>query len=319
MNVNGQAPSGHPQQMPSNAQLPAGNMGPRSLSIGSLSTNMGYRNSNMAPPAGNMGPPIGSTGSHPVNMGPPGGMRLPTGNTGLPTGNMHPSTTDQIPPMPSRPTGTTPNQNFNRTNPPPTQIPPPHSSGDFYLHNPTAITPAKAPIHQPIRNTTFQMLTHNHMSEMSVINHYQQEIEYLRVLQMDRFNALSREGVLGWIHQCVRNVNIGVSVQSVESVLRFHGLISQQAGFSGGVGGGGQRPVFQQGGSQQSGVQQGGLGVQQPGHRGVSGSEQPLPAPSAVEGPVAAAPQQPPPEQEDAKPVVEPTGDKGLLPSPVEH
>lgn len=230
MNNHGQGFTGQFQQNLNNVQRPAGNM---------------------SPPPGRMGPPVGDMGSRPRNMGPP------------PAGNM-------------------PTQTYGRTNPPTSQpmplglpagqnMPRQTTSGAFYNSNPNFITPAYgSPNQQHLRDVTHHMLVNNQLPELAVIIHYQQEIEYIRHLHVDRLMMAHRDQMSAHLVHLVQEQvalsRVGVSVEAIELVLMRHGLIGPTqrdfAGFSGGQGAGGQRPAFQQGGPQQGDPQQG--SVQQP-------------------------------------------------------
>lgn len=235
MNIRGQRFAGHPQQNLNNTQRPAGNMGPPP--------------SRMAPPVGDMGPP-------PRNTGP-----LPAGNMSTQNyGRINPTTGQPMP------VGLPAGQNMPRQT----------TSGAFYNSHPNFIAPAHGALdYQRIRHVTTQMLTELGLSESSVINHYQQEIEYIRQLQMDRAIMTSQDNMSAYVgravQQQVNQVRGSVSLEAIELVLTYHGLIRPTqrafAGFSGDQGGGGQRPASQQAGPQQGPSQQGGPqqgGVQQP-------------------------------------------------------
>jgi hypothetical protein len=198
---------------------------------------------NMGPPSGRMAPPVGDMGSRPGNM--------PTQNYGRvnpPTGQ----------PMPQ---GLSAGQNMPRQT----------TSGAFYNSNPGFITPAYGSLNQQhLRDVTHHMLVNNQLPELGVIIHYQQEIEYIRHLHVDRLIMAHRDQMSAHLAHLVQEQvalsRVGVSVEAIELVLMNHRLIAPR-GFSGEQGGGGQRPAFQQAGpqhgpSQQGGPQQG--GVQQP-------------------------------------------------------
>jgi hypothetical protein len=302
MGNNGQASLGHPPQIANNVQRPTGAMGPRSVSMGAPVGNMGAPTSNIGPHPGSMGPRPSSMGPRPGNMGPP------TGNMG--------------PPMNTRP-GNMPGQSYGRVNPstgqpmptrPPGQnMPPRTASGDYYASHPNAIPPVQGPPNYPgIRDLTNHML-HGNLSTTKMINHYQQEIEFLREFQYIRDMYTIREQVFGSARQQVRQQCMEEGVlQVIDTVLIRHGLIhpvqqGQRHQMSGGpqsvqqqsVQVHGSRPVQQnvqqpdmqhpgmqrpvQG--QQMGGQPGGQQPQPNGQRVFSGGQQPAPQQHGVHQP----------------------------------
>jgi hypothetical protein len=287
----------HPRQNANNVQRPTGNVGLRSASMGPPTDNMGPSTSNMGPRPSSMGPRPGSMNPRPGNMGPP------TGNMG--------------PPMNSRP-GNVPSQNYGRVNPstgqpmlparPPGQnMPPRTASGDYYASHPNAIPPAQGPPnHQRIRNLTTHMLTHSNMSERSIIDHYQQEIEWVRQFQYTRDMVTFTDQIFGSVMQQVRQQFVDQPpdfvLQIIDTLLMRYGLIRpiqqgqryQMGQMSGGSQSAqqqgsqvhGSRPVqqnVQQPGSQrpvqaqQMGGQLGGQQSQQNGQRVFPGGQQPAP------------------------------------------
>ena len=145
------------------------------------------------------------------------------------------------------------------------------TSGAFYNSNPGFITPAYgSPNQQHLRDVTHHMLVNGQLPEMAVIIHYQQEIEYIRRLHVDRLIMTQRDQLSAHLAHLVQDQvalsRVEVSLEAIELVLMQHGLIAAPR-FSGGQGGGGQRPAFQQAGPQQGPSQQGAArdgGVQQP-------------------------------------------------------
>ncbi|KAH0259418.1 hypothetical protein KCU91_g15220, partial [Aureobasidium melanogenum] len=153
--------------------------------------------------------------SHPqqvVNSGQStaGNARLPAGTMGPPNGPLGPSPIPRHVPVP------VPGQTYGRVNPAtgqpmmsthlPDQIPQPQPAiRDFYTSHPHLIAPAIGPPnHQRLRGLTTHMLTHANMTEQSVINHYQQEIEYIRSLQTTRLMTTFQEQMYGTIGQQMR-------------------------------------------------------------------------------------------------------------------
>jgi hypothetical protein len=272
---------------------------------------MGSRSASMGAPVGNMGVPTNNIGPRPGNMGPrPSSMGPRPGNMGPPTGNMGP-------PMNPRP-GNMPGQSYGRVNPstgqpmptrPPGQnMPPPRTaSGDFHATHSNSIPPVQGPPNYPgIRDLSNHML-HSNMSTTKIINHYQQEIEFLREFKYVRDMYTIREQVFGSARQQVRQQCMEEGVlQVIDTVLIRHGLIhpvqqGQRPQMSGGPqsahqqGGQvhGSRPVQQN--VQQSGMQQ--PGMQRPVHGqqmgGQPGGQQPQPNGQRVfSGGQQSAPQQ---------------------------
>ncbi|KAG9677513.1 hypothetical protein KCU99_g1594, partial [Aureobasidium melanogenum] len=151
--------------------------------------------------------------SHPqqvANNGQPtaGNVRLPAGTMGPPNGTLGPSPIPRHVPMPG--------QTYGRVNPAtgqpmipthlPGQVPQSQSAiRDFYTSHPHHIAPAIGPPnHQRLRGLTTHMLSHANMTEQSVINHYQQEIEYIRSLQTTRLMTTIQEQMYGAIEQQMR-------------------------------------------------------------------------------------------------------------------
>lgn len=200
----------------------------------------------------------------------PNNAQRPVRNMGPPPGRMAP------------PAGNMPTQNYGRINPPINQpmpaglpagqnMPRQTTSGAFYNSNPGFITPAYgSPNRQHTRDVTHHMLVSNQLSELAVIIHYQQEIEYIRHLHVNRLMMTERDQLsahlVHLVQEQVAMSRVEVSLEAIELVLMQHGLIARPR-FSGGQGGGGQRPAFQQAGPQQGSSQQGAAqqgGVQQP-------------------------------------------------------
>lgn len=127
---------------------------------------------------------------------------------GPPNGTLGPSPIPRHVPMPG--------QTYGRVNPAtgqpmipthlPGQVPQSQSAiRDFYTSHPHHIAPAIGPPnHQRLRGLTTHMLSHANMTEQSVINHYQQEIEYIRSLQTTRLMTTIQEQMYGAIEQQMR-------------------------------------------------------------------------------------------------------------------
>ncbi|KAK6002144.1 hypothetical protein QM012_001782 [Aureobasidium pullulans] len=215
-------PAGRPQQIANNGQPNVGNIRPPTSNIGPLN--------------GNMGPPNASMG---------------------------PSMNSQRAPMPD--------QSYGRVNPfinqpmipnhQPGQIPQPHPAiRDFYTSHPQVITPAAGPPnHQRLRNLTTHMLTHSNMSEQSVVNHYQQEIEYIRSLHTTRLMTSLQEQMYGSVVQQVRQQFVQPPLELevflfrvVEHALVRHGLIAAPLPSQGTH----RPPLGQQQGGQVAGLRQ---------------------------------------------------------------
>lgn len=212
-----------------------------------------------------------------ANNGQPtvGNVRPFAGNMGPPNGNMGPSMNSQRMPMPG--------QSYGRVNPTinqpmipnhqPGQVP--HSQQairNFYTSHPQVIAPPSGPPnHQRLRGLTTHMLIHSNMSEQSIINHYQQEIEYVRSLHTTRLMTTHQEQIYGavvqQVHQQFLQPPLELEVflfRVVEHALLRHGLIpGPQPQMPG------HPPMGQQQGVQARDLrhdqQQPGAGVQQPG------------------------------------------------------
>ncbi|KAG9843495.1 hypothetical protein KCU98_g10131, partial [Aureobasidium melanogenum] len=156
------------------------------------------------------GPELASHPQQVGNSGQPtaGNVRLPAGSMGPPNGTLGPLPIPRHVPVPG--------QTYGRVNPATGQpMVVNHPSGqvlqsqsairDFYTSHPQLIAPATGPPnHQRLRGLTTHMLTHANMTEQSVINHYQQEIEYIRSLQTTRLMTTFQEQMYGAIGQQMR-------------------------------------------------------------------------------------------------------------------
>lgn len=227
------------------------------------------------------GPGPASRSQQIANNGPPtvGNARPHVGSMGPPNGNMGPSMDSQRVPMPG--------QSYGRVNPAvsqpmipnhqPGQVPQPQqATRNFYTLHPQLIAPPSGPPnHHRLRGLTTHMLTHSNMSEQSVINHYQQEIEYIRSLHSTRLMTTFQEQMYGAVVQQVRQQFLQPPLEMeifffriVEHALVRHGLVpappppqnNQMPG---------RPPMGQQQGVQARDLrhdqQQPGAGVQQPG------------------------------------------------------
>ncbi|KAH0365695.1 hypothetical protein KCU65_g5939, partial [Aureobasidium melanogenum] len=236
--------------------------------------------------------------SHPQqvnNKGQPtaGNVRFPAPSMGPPNGTLGPSPIPRYPPMPG--------QTYGRVNPAtgqpmmpnhlPGQVPQAQSTiRDFYTSHPHLIAPATGPPnHQRLRGLTTHMLTHANMTEQSVINHYQQEIEYIRSLQTTRLMTTLQEQMYGAVAQQMRQQFMQPPLElevfffrCVEHALMRYGLVpapqlARENQMNGGAQFGQQQSV--QGrdlrhGQQQPGMQMGGQNFGQQPQRVVSGGQQ---------------------------------------------
>ncbi|KAG9682034.1 hypothetical protein KCU95_g14623, partial [Aureobasidium melanogenum] len=225
-----------------------------------------------------------------TNNGQPtvGNARFPTPSIGPFNGTLGPSPMPCHPPMPG--------QTYGRVNTAagqpmmlnhlPGQVPQSQSViRDFYTSHPHLIAPATGPPnHQRLRGLTTHMLTHANMTEQSVINHYQQEIEYIRSLQTTRLMTTFQEQMYGAIGQQMRQQLMqppleleGFFFRVVEHTLMRYGLIPapslpQENRMNGGAQFGQQQGV--QARDLRHGQQMGGQNNGQQPQRVVSGSQQ---------------------------------------------
>ncbi|KAH0009056.1 hypothetical protein KCU78_g10924, partial [Aureobasidium melanogenum] len=250
-----------------------------------------------------IGPGLASHPQQVANNGQPtaSNARLPAGTMGLPNGTLGPSPIPRHMPVPG--------QTYGRVNPasgqpmistrPPGQVPQPQSAiRDFYTSHPHLIAPATGPPnHQRLRDLTTHMLTHANMTEQSVINHYQQEIEYIRSLQTTRLMTTIQAQMYGAIGQQMRQQFMQPPLELevfffrvVEHALMRYGLIPappllQENRIPGGAQVGQQQGVqardLRQGQQHPGQTQQigGGHDIGQQPQRVVSGGQQSAPQP----------------------------------------
>ncbi|CAD0110625.1 unnamed protein product [Aureobasidium uvarum] len=218
----------------------------------------------------------------------PNNGQRPTSNMGLASGSMGPQMNPQAGHMQGQSYGRiypVAGQPMFATQPQVQYRPVQTSSGAFYASHPDSIAQAPGPPnHQRLRNLTTHMLTHSNMSELSVINHYQQEIEYIRQLQNTRVMTTFQESMRAvMLHETTQQMRYmfanppkefdGLVAQSLMGILRNKGVgdliqnpdyAQQQPGqrtFSGGQQPTTQHPAFQQPVVQQTNAEQ--VGPQQ--------------------------------------------------------